>query len=173
MESWIQILISILSGSFGTMVIKSIIDHWLNKRKNEEQIKASSIDNYMKSDTYWENRFKGLKLDYEDREKHHNARYDELKNVYEEKLKFNETLVARLKNEISELSEELSAKIEFINSLEQKSAEKDAKILDLTNKIVELSGKIHEQSPQQKQLDNNIQQVGNCIQAVSHNAEQQ
>lgn len=173
MESWVQILISILSGSFGTMVIKSIIDHWLNKRKNEEQIKASSIDNYMKSDTYWENRFRGLKLDYEDREKHHNARYEELKNAYEEKLKFNEPLVARLKNEISELSEELSAKVEFINSLEQKSAEKDAKILNLTNKIIELSSKIHEQSPQQMQLDNNIQQVGNCIQTVSHNAEQQ
>ena len=171
MESWVQILISILSGSFGTMVIKSIIDHWLNKRKNEEQIKASSIDNYMKSDTYWENRFRGLKLDYEDREKHHNARYEELKNAYEEKLKFNEPLVARLKNEISELSEELSAKAEFINSLEQKSAEKDTKILDLTNKIVELSGKIHEQSPQQMQLDNNIQQMGN--QTVSHNAKQQ
>ena len=117
----------------------------------------------MKSDTYWENRFKGLQLDYENREKHHNARYDELKNIYGEKLKFNETLVARLKDEISELSEELSAKVEFINSLEQKSAEKDAKILDLTNKIVELSGKIHEQSPQQMQLDNNIQQVDDCI----------
>lgn len=113
----------------------------------------------MKSDSYWENRFKGLKLDYEDREKHHNARYEELKGVYEEKLKFNETLITRLKNEVSTLSTELNAKVEFINNLEQQATQKDEKILSLTNHIVELSSKIREQSPAQKLLDSNQSDV--------------
>lgn len=153
--AWVSVVIYIVTGSLGTMVIKSIVDHFLNKRKNDAEIKGTSIDNDSKIDNYWENRFKGLKQDYEDREKYHNSRYDELKTTYEEKYDFKNQLLEKTKTELSEITNLLNAKIEYIKKCEDTICKKDEKILELTNQVLHLSGNFIEAPVKEtKSLDN-------------------
>lgn len=153
--AWVSIVIYIITGSLGTMVIKSIIDHILNKKKNDAEIKGTSIENDSKIDNYWENRFKGLKQDYEDREKYHNGRYEELKTTYEEKYDFKNQLLEKTKRELSEITDLLNAKIEYIKKCEDTICKKDEKIIELTNQVLRLSGNFIEAPVKEiKSLDN-------------------
>lgn len=153
--AWVSVVIYIITGSLGTMVIKSIVDHILNKRKNDAEIKGTSIENDSKIDNYWENRFKGLKQDYEDREKYHNDRYNELKTTYEEKYSFKDQLLEKTKTELSEITNLLNAKIEYIKTCEETICKKDEKIIELTNQVLRLSGNFIEAPVKEiKSLDN-------------------
>lgn len=153
--AWVSVVIYIITGSLGTMVIKSIIDHILNKKKNDAEIKGTSIENDSKIDNYWENRFKGLKQDYEDREKYHNGRYEELKTTYEEKYDFKNQLLEKTKRELSEITDLLNAKIEYIKKCEDTICKKDEKIIELTNQVLRLSGNFIEAPVKEvKSLDN-------------------
>ena len=153
--AWVSVVLYIITGSLGTMVIKSIIDHILNKKKNDAEIKGTSIENDSKIDNYWENRFKGLKQDYEDREKYHNGRYEELKTTYEEKYDFKNQLLEKTKRELSEITDLLNAKIEYIKKCEDTICNKDEKIIELTDQVLRLSGNFIEAPVKEvKSLDN-------------------
>lgn len=151
--TWIQTLLTFAGGSAGTLIIKSLLDHFLNKSQKNEEVKSSTIDNDQKTDTYWENRFKGLKVDYEDREKYHARRYDELKQLYEERLQFQKGLVDKYKSELTEANDAITAKTVFIKDLEAQMLEKDKQMASFSQKIIDLSKQLNKSTPEQDMLD--------------------
>lgn len=151
--SLLQMLLTFAGGSAGTLIIKSLLDHFLNKSKKNEEIKSSTIDNDQKTDTYWENRFKGLKIDYEDREKYHARRYEELKQLYDERLQFQQGLVDKYKSELTEANDIITAKTVFIKELEAQMLEKDKQMASFSQQIIDLSTQLNKSTPEQDLLD--------------------
>lgn len=151
--NWLQTLLTFAGGSAGTLIIKSLLDHFLNKSKKNEEVKSSTIDNDQKTDTYWENRFKGLKVDYEDREKYHARRYEELKQLYEERLQFQQGLVDKYKSELTEANDIITAKTVFIKELEAQMIEKDKQMASFSQQIIDLSTQLNKSTPEQDMLD--------------------
>lgn len=151
--NWLQTLFTFIGGSAGTLIIKSLLEHFLNKSKNNEEVKSSTIDNNQKTDTYWENRFKGLKVDYEDREQYHAKRYGELKQLYEERLQFQQGLVDKYKSELTEANDVITAKTVLIKELESQMIEKDKQMASFSQQIIDLSTQIKKTTPEQDMLD--------------------
>lgn len=151
--NWLQVLLTFAGGSAGTLIIKSLLDHFLNKSKKTEEVKSSTIDNDQKTDTYWENRFKGLKVDYEDREKYHDRRYEELKQLYAERLQFQQGLVDKYKSELTEANDIITAKTVLIKELEAQMLEKDKQMASFSQQILDLSTQLNKSTPEQDMLD--------------------
>ena len=151
--NWLQTLFTFIGGSAGTLIIKSLLEHFLNKSKNNEEVKSSTIDNNQKTDTYWENRFKGLKGDYEDREQYHAKRYEELKQLYDERLQFQQGLVDKYKSELTEANDVITAKTVLIKELEAQMIEKDKQMASFSQQIIDLSTQIKKTTPEQDMLD--------------------
>lgn len=151
--NWLQTLFTFIGGSAGTLIIKSLLEHFLNKSKNNEEVKSSTIDNNQKTDTYWENRFKGLKVDYEDREQYHAKRYEELKQLYDERLQFQQGLVDKYKSELTEANDVITAKTVLIKELEAQMIEKDKQMASFSQQIIDLSTQIKKTTPEQDMLD--------------------
>lgn len=105
---------------FVIIVSLSIWQSYKSKKKEQLEDKQSSLDVGIKDDSYWENRFKGLKADYEDREKYHNQRYEQLKAEYESREQFLREMIEETKKEYQNLKSEVNQLTELKTQLVDK-----------------------------------------------------
>lgn len=129
------------------IVCLSIWQSYKSKKKEDIEDKQSSLDVGMKDDSYWENRFKGLKADYEDRERYHNQRYEQLKAEYENREQFLREMIEETKKEYQNLKAEVNQLSELKAQLDDKLKAANKIIANYEIRFIKMEAKLKEACP--------------------------
>lgn len=152
-----HIKIIILIVAFFIIVGISIFQSLRAKKKEEYEEKQTSLDVDIKDDTYWENRFKGLKSDYEDREKYHNSRYEQIKAEYENREQFLREMLDSVKSDYQNLKNEVTSLQEIKSQLDDKLKQANSIISEYEIRVRKLESQFKENYPNSNTPEN-IQQ---------------
>lgn len=106
LDQFLQLISIFGIGSAMSLALKTAIEKIAKHKKEKIELKSSDLEVQMKHDQYWENRFNGLKIDYDSREKYHREQYELIKKTYEEKEAFLQSCIDKFKSDYSILSDD-------------------------------------------------------------------
>lgn len=118
-------------GSAVSLFLKTIVEKWSKRKKDEQELKDGDLDIRLKHDQYWENRFKGLKIDYDSREQYHKEQYELLCKAYQDKEAFLQSCLDKAKNDYTTLSEDVDEINEELKSVKDELKKEQMKNIKL------------------------------------------
>lgn len=139
----IKVILGVLA--FIILIVFALRQASAEKKKEQTDTKSSELDVDIKEESYWEQRFNGLKQDYIDRENYHKSKYEQLKTEYDSREQFLRDMLdesrkdyTTLKLEVQELQEiktqlddRLRQARQIIADYEMKSAKMEQRLAEL------------------------------------------
>lgn len=126
-------------GSAVSLFLKTIVEKWSKRKKDEQELKDGDLDIRLKHDQYWENRFKGLKIDYDSREQYHKEQYELLRKAYQDKEVFLQSCLDKAKNDYTALSEDVDEINEELKSVKDELKKEEMKNIKFYAELQRLS----------------------------------
>lgn len=126
-------------GSAVSLFLKTIVEKWSKRKKDEQELKDGDLDIRLKHDQYWENRFKGLKIDYDSREQYHKEQYELLRKAYQDEEAFLQSCLDKAKNDYTALSEDVDEINEELKSVKDELKKEQMKNIKLYAELQRLS----------------------------------
>lgn len=126
-------------GSAVSLFLKTVVEKWSKRKKDEQELKDGDLDIRLKHDQYWENRFKGLKIDYDSREQYHKEQYELLRKAYQDKEAFLQSCLDKAKNDYTTLSEDVDEINEELKSVKDELKKEQMKNIKLYAELQRLS----------------------------------
>lgn len=139
-ENIINIL-SILFGAGGIGFV--IIQHLINRKKYNQEVRQESFNADIKSDEFWKNRYNVLNEELNNKDKWWKERYDNLYRELQEERKLSNEIIKNFRTELNEIREEY----------EQQRENDRKKYSELLNQYREVEFKNKEQINRINQLE--------------------
>lgn len=100
-------IVTILSLLFGTGGVGfAVIQHFLNRKKYNQEVRQESFSADIKSDEFWKNRYDVLNEELKDKDTWWKERYDNLYHELQEERKLSNEIIKNFRTELNEIRED-------------------------------------------------------------------
>lgn len=141
----IKVILGVLA--FIILVVFALRQANSEKKKEQTDTKSSELDVDIKEESYWEQRFNGLKQDYIDRENYHKSKYEQLKTEYDSREQFLRDMLDESRKDYTTLKQEVQELQEIKTQLDDRLRQARQIIADYEMKSAKMEQRLAELDP--------------------------
>ena len=103
-NNYIIEIFSILFGTGG--IVYAIVTHFLNKKKQVQEVREASVNADIKGDTFWKQRYDVLQKEVDSKDNWWKERYDALYKEYQNERTLSNDILKSFRDELAEIRED-------------------------------------------------------------------